>query len=71
MSTFFNPLALLSLQRDSCFIIGVELFHKKVWHIIIPSSFTAYFGAAVINDWKTIFEMAIKIGIAIFPSSVR
>ena len=52
----------------SYFILGVELFHKKAFYIF-SSSFTTYFGTAVMNDWKTIFDIAIVL--KIFPSSVR
>ena len=54
----------------SWFILGAELFHKKAY-CIFSSSFTTYFGAVVINDWKTIFDIAIVLRITIFSSSVR
>ena len=55
-----NIKLLLKASPVSYFILGVELFHKKAFYIF-SSSFTTYFGTAVMNDWKTIFDIAIVL----------
>ena len=66
---WFNPPTLQPLQRVSCFILGKELFLRKAFCIFL-SSLTICFGTAVINAWRTIFDIAIVLKITFFPSSL-
>ena len=60
----------ISLQRASCFFLGLELFHKKeVW--IVSKSLITWVGTGTIRAWKTIFEIAKLLKITIRHSRVR
>ena len=58
------------LQRVLCFILGLELFHKKeVW--IISKALITWVGTGAIRAWKTIFDIAKLWKTTIRPSIVR
>ena len=58
------------LQRVVCFILGLELFHKKeVW--IVFKILIMWIGTGAIRAWKTIFEIAKLLKTTIRPSRVR
>ena len=70
MSAFFRSLFSHLLQRVLCYILGLELFHKKeVW--IISKALITWVGTKVIRAWKTIFEVAKLLKTTIRPSSMR
>ena len=70
MSTFFRPPFSYLLQRVLCFILGLELFHKKeVW--IVSKALITWVGTGAIRDWKIIFEIAKLLKTTIHPSRVK
>ena len=70
MSAFFRPPFSYLLQRVLCFILGLELFHKKeVW--IISKALITWVGTGAIRAWKTIFDIAKLWKTTIRPSIVR
>ena len=70
LSTFFRPPFSYLLWKFLCFILGLELFHKKeVW--IVSKALITWVGTGAIRAWKTIFEIAKLLKTTIRPSRVR
>ena len=70
MSIFFRPPFSYLLQRVLCFILGLELFHKKeVW--IFSKALITWVTTGAIRTWKTIFEIAKLLKTTNQPSRVR
>ena len=69
MSTFFRSPFSYSLQGILCFVLGLELFHKKeVW--IVSKALITWIGTGAIRAWKIIFEIAKLLKTTIRPSRV-
>ena len=66
ISTFFNPPALWSLQRVSCFVLGEEIFRKKAFCIFLSllTMFQNSFYKWLENNFW------LENNLTIFPSSV-
>ena len=69
MSTFFRHPFSYPLQRVLCFILGLELFHKKeVW--IVSKALITWIDTGAIRAWKITFEIAKLLKTTIRPSRV-
>ena len=70
MSTFFRPPFSYLLQKILCFILELELFHKKeVW--TVSKALIKWVRTGAIRASKTIFEIAKFLKTTIRPFEVR
>lgn len=70
ISTFFNPLAFLTLfTKNFVFYLRSRVFLEKSL-VYYFQSVHIIFGTVVVNHWKTIFDIVIAFKIMILASSV-
>ena len=69
MSTFFRPPFSYLLKSVLCFILRLELLHKK--EVSIVSKAITWVGIGAIRAWKIIFEIGKLLKTTVHPSTVR